>query len=341
MSTFAPLQLVNNLFFFFLSAVPDIKIRIARLTSTSSSVVALDHSFVPILFFLPSVPNPHRTKCIKARKLFEKIFTEVMEERLNKAKIDPNYEPPRDFLQDLMEATYRDGTKPSATEITGILIGVLLGGQHTSNVTGTWILVHLLKNQEWYDKIMKEQDAIFSKKKKKQDCSESTLTFDEIHNEMPLFEQVFKEVLRLHHPFFQLSRSVKEDSIFDGKVIPSGHFVNVAPSAAMRMPDLFPDGPEEFNPSRFEPQRKDLVKPYSFIGFGRGLHQCGGRKFAWNSLKASITWLLRNYDIELIGKGATEMPKEDYTTMVVAPTTSHVQVRYCRKAASSKKSLCN
>lgn len=108
---------------------------------------------MPILFFFPWIPNPHRSKCIKARRLFEKIFTEVMQERKAKAKADPTYVPPRDFLQDLMEATYKDGTKPTATEITGILIGTLLGGQHTSNVTGTWILVHLLKNKEWYDQI--------------------------------------------------------------------------------------------------------------------------------------------------------------------------------------------
>jgi sterol 14-demethylase len=86
-------------------------------------------------------PNPNKTKCIKARQLFEKIFCEVMEERLQKAKEDPNYQPPRDFLQDLMEATYKDGTKPTPTEITGILIGVLLGGQHTSNVCMDYWLI--------------------------------------------------------------------------------------------------------------------------------------------------------------------------------------------------------
>ena len=252
-----------------------------------------------------------------------------MEERRVKAKENPtSYEPPRDFLQDLMEATYKDGTKPTASEITGILIGTLLGGQHTSNVTGTWILVHLLKDQEWYQKIMAEQQAIFSTKVQSLE-SPSTLTFDEIHNQMPLFEQVFSEVLRLHHPFFQLSRFVREDSVFQGTVIPKGHFVNVAPSAAMRMPDLFPDRPSEFDPSRFAPQNN--LEPYSFIGFGGGLHQCGGRKFAWNSLKATLSWILRNYEIELIGPGAKEMPKEDYTTMVVAPTTAHVQVKYHRR----------
>jgi len=251
-----------------------------------------------------------------------------MNERIERSKNDASYKPPRDFLQDLMEATYKDGTKPSSTEITGILIGVLLGGQHTSNVTGTWILVHLLKNKEWYDKVMKEQEEIFDKKKQSF-LSPSTLTFDDVQH-MPVFEQVFMEVLRLHHPFFQLSRSVKQSSVFNGTIIPRGHFVNVAPSAAMRMSELFPDG-DKFDPSRFAPERKSEIKPYAFIGFGGGMHQCGGRKFAWNSLKASLSWLLRNYEMELIGKGATSYPSEDYTTMVVAPTKAHVQVRYKRR----------
>lgn len=301
--------------------------------------LALDHSFVPILFFFPWMPNPHRSRCIRARRLFERIFTEVMEERTVRARNDASYEPPRDFLQDLMEATYADGTKPTPTEITGILIGVLLGGQHTSNVTGTWILVHLLKNRIWYDKVMTEQEAIFAQKKSGDDRSllaPSTLSFSDIQQDMAVFEQVFMEVLRLHHPFFQLSRSVLEDSVFrakDGKtiVIPSGHFVNVAPSAAMRTAELFPDGPEDFDPGRFSAARAKQIKPHGFIGFGGGLHQCGGRKFAWNSLKASLTWLLRNYEMELVGAGATGMPKEDYTTMVVAPTSAHVQVRYKRR----------
>lgn len=307
---------------------------------------ALDHSFVPILFFFPNLPNPNKTKCVVARQLFEKIFTEVMAEREKKSKVDPQYVPPRDFLQDLMEAKYNDGSKPTPSEITGILIGVLLGGQHTSNVTGTWIIVHLLKNKEWYDKVMAEQEAIFGKKNKglsvndnsekdKKGIHPATLDFSDIQQDMPVFEQVFMEVLRLHHPFFQLSRYVQEESIFDNDgqkiIIPTGHYVNVAPSAAMRTKQLFGETAEIFDPSRFE-DHKNTIKPYSFIGFGGGMHQCGGRKFAWNSMKASISWILRNYDLELVGKGADSMPGEDYTTMVVAPTTDHVQVKYKRKS---------
>jgi sterol 14-demethylase len=291
-------------------------------------LVALDHSFVPILFFFPWIPNPHRTKCLNARNLFTKIFQEVIDERTAKNKADPNYKPPKDFLQVLMEAKYRDGAELTTTEITGIMIGVLLGGQHTSNVTGTWLMALLLKDEKWLANVMDEQHKLFEKKK---DTSlhPSTLTYEDAPD-MPIFDQVLSETLRMHPPFFQLSRSVKVDSKFQGKTIPKGHIVNISPGAAHRLPTLW-DEPDAFDPSRFTAEKKKEFKPYAWIPFGGGMHQCGGRKFAWNSLKVSLTWLLRNYELEFVGKGATEFPKEDYTTMVVAPSTSHCRVKYRRR----------
>ncbi|KAL3940274.1 MAG: hypothetical protein SGBAC_005168 [Bacillariaceae sp.] len=290
--------------------------------------LALDHSFVPILFFFPSIPNPHKNKCINARNLFTKIFQEVIDERQEKMKSDADYSPPQDFLQVLMEAKYRDGKRLTITEITGILVGILLGGQHTSNVTGTWLLSHLLKEKEWLEKVMEEQDNLFKDKKGK--LHPTTMSFEEVQN-MPVFDQVLSETLRLHPPFFQLSRAVKESTTFGDFVIPEGHIVNISPGAAHRLPALWGENAEEFDPSNFTAEAKKEHKPYSWIPFGGGMHQCGGRKFAWNSLKVSLSWLLRNYEIEFVGKGSEELPKEDYTTMVVAPTSSHTRVRYRRR----------
>lgn len=291
---------------------------------------------MPILFFFPSIPNPHRSKCVTARKLFTKIFQEIIDERTAAKTENPDtYSPPNDFLQVLMEASYRDGKELSTTEITGIMIGVLLGGQHTSNVTGTWLMSHLLKDEEWLAKIMLEQEEIFQKKSnngtEKDGLYPSTLSFEEVQNSMPLFDQVLSETLRLHPPFFQLSRAVKEDTNFQDYTIPKGSFVNISPGAAHRLPTLWGDQAETFDPNRFTAEAKMEHKPYSWIPFGGGMHQCGGRKFAWNSLKVSLSWLLRNYELEFVGAGATEAPKEDFTTMVVAPTNKHVRVKYHRR----------
>ena len=257
------------------------------------------------------------------------MFQEVIDERTLQAKQDPNYVPPNDFLQVLMKAKYRDGTRLCTTEITGIMIGVLLGGQHTSNVTGTWLMSHLLKDDKWLNEVMGEQKKLFQQPNRGSDL-DTTLSFEEIQN-MPIFDQVLSETLRLHPPFFQLSRAVKEETTFKGHVIPAGHIVNISPGAAQRLPQLWGDNASDFDPNRFTTEAKAQHKPYSWIPFGGGMHQCGGRKFAWNSLKASLSWVLRNYELEFVGKGSTELPKEDFTTMVVAPTSSHTRVKYRRR----------
>ena len=53
----------------------------------------LDHSFIPITFFYPNMPNPYRSKCLRARQKFEGIFQEVMDKRVE------NGDTHDDFLQ--------------------------------------------------------------------------------------------------------------------------------------------------------------------------------------------------------------------------------------------------
>ena len=55
---------------------------------------ALDHSFIPIMFFFPNLPNPSRNKCLRAREHFEKIFKEVIDQR--RKEPEGSYD---DFLQ--------------------------------------------------------------------------------------------------------------------------------------------------------------------------------------------------------------------------------------------------
>ena len=59
-----------------------------------------------------------------------RLFTEIAE---NRRKSDEQFD---DFLQVLMDGRYKDGKPLTNAEITGIMVGTLLGGQHTSNVTG-------------------------------------------------------------------------------------------------------------------------------------------------------------------------------------------------------------
>lgn len=280
----------------------------------SQMYLDLDHSFIPITFFFPNLPNPMRSKCVKARSTFEKIFTEIVDKRRQ------NEEQYDDFLQVLMDIKYKNGKPLNSAEITGIMMGTLLGGQHTSNVTGTWALCHLLTDDSWRSQVMEEQSKLLDG-----DLSRD-LEYPDVEK-MEVFDMVLNETLRLHPPFFMLARVAMETTQFNGYTIPKGDFVAVSPGACQRMPEMWGDAAETFDPSRWTAEEKLKHKKYSWIPFGGGRHQCSGRKFALLSLKAALAWVLRNYDLKF---PAGKMPEDDYTTMVVAPSAP-VTVQYKRK----------
>jgi sterol 14-demethylase len=215
----------------------------------SKMYLDLDHSFIPITFFFPNLPNPMRSKCVKARSTFEKIFKKIVEKRREKE------EQHDDFLQVLMDIKYKDGTMLNSAEITGIMMGTLLGGQHTSNVTGTWAMCHLLTNESWRSQVMAEQtkllDGDFSR----------DLEYADVE-QMEVFDMVLNETLRLHPPFFMLARVAMETTQFNGYTIPKGDFVAVSPGACQRMPEMWGDDAEMFDPSRWTPEAKESHKQY-------------------------------------------------------------------------------
>lgn len=63
-------------------------------------------------------------------------------------------------------------------------------------------------------------------------------------------------------------------------------------------------------------------------GFGAGGHACRGETFGLMQVKTIVSFLMRNYDFELVSQ---TMPEPDYTAMVVGPK-GHLRVRYRKKA---------
>ena len=157
----------------------------------------LDGGLNPIGFFFPNLPFPGMNATRRARKEMGEMFQKIITHR----RENPNEEH-EDIVQSLMSSSYKNGKSLSDENIIGIMVGLLLAGQHTSNVTATWTCLEFIRNPEIYQKLIEEQNTVMD--------GEKELNFD-ILSKMTYLDSVLSESLRIHPPLMLLIRRVMKD----------------------------------------------------------------------------------------------------------------------------------
>lgn len=274
----------------------------------------LEQGVNPLAFVFPNLPLPVFRRRDKARARLQELVTGIIEKRARKA------EKSEDAFQMLIDARYDDGTRLSAHEITGMLVGTIFAGHHTTAGTAAWTLLELARRPEYMDAVLQELDGNFG--------VDGEVTFQSLR-EIPVLENVIKEVLRLHPPLIFLIRKVVQDFHFKNYSVKAGKYVCASPRVSHRIADVFPD-PEKFDPDRYTEARQEDARPFSWIAFGGGKHKCSGNAFAMLQLKAIFCILLRRYTFELIDD--KDSYRDDFTQMVVQPQ-SPCRVRYVKRSS--------
>ena len=273
----------------------------------------LEKGVNPLAFVFPYLPLPVFRRRDKARVKLQALVTEIIAKRAQKS------DKSEDAFQLLIDASYDDGSRLSAHEITGMLIGTIFAGHHTTAGTAAWTLLELAKRPEHLSRVLKELDQHFG--------VDGEVTFQSLR-EIPILENVIKEVLRLHPPLIFLIRKVMKDFHFKGYTVKAGKYVCASPRVSHRIAEIFPE-PEKFDPDRYSEGRQEDAQPFSWIAFGGGKHKCTGNAFAMLQLKAIFSILLRRYTFELIDE--KDYYQDDFTQMVVQPL-SPCRVRYIKRA---------
>ena len=274
----------------------------------------LEKGINPLAFVFPYLPLPVFRRRDKARVRIEELVTEIIAKRAKKSS------KPEDAFQMLIDARYDDGSKLSAHEITGMLVGAIFAGHHTTAGTAAWVLIELSKRPEILKSVIDELDDLFGEA--------GEVTFQELRKAEKL-ENVIKETLRLHPPLIFLIRKVMKDLHFKDYVIKAGKYVCTSPRVSHRIPEIFPN-PEVFDPDRYNPDRQEDKIPFSWIAFGGGRHKCSGNAFAMLQIKAIFSFLLRKYTFELVSP--PEAYQDDFEQMVVQPKEPCL-VRYRKREA--------
>jgi len=272
----------------------------------------LEKGVNPLAYHYPNLPIPAFRKRDKARARLQELVGGIVQKRKQQT------EKPSDMFQTLIDATYKDGTKLSDNEITGMLLGAIFAGHHTSSGTAAWVLLEMLKQPQILHDVRKEIEDLLG--------SDGEVTFQSLR-EVPKLENVLKEVLRLHPPLIVLMRQVEQDLQVGEYVIKKGDMVWAAPPVTHRMDDLFPE-PGKFDPSRYEPGKEADKNLDAYQPFGGGKHKCSGNAFAMFQIKAIFCVLLRKYEFELVD--TVDHYVDDYTQMIVQPKAP-CRIRYTRR----------
>jgi sterol 14-demethylase len=272
----------------------------------------LEKGVNPLAFVFPYLPLPVFRRRDRARARLQELVTGIINKRAQKA------EKSEDAFQMLIDAAYDDGSRLSPHEITGMLIGTIFAGHHTTAGTAAWTLLELAKRPQYMQEVLVELDSLFG--------DDGEVTFQSLR-EIPKLENVIKEVLRLHPPLIFLIRKVMQDFHFKDYTVKAGKYVCASPRVSHRIASIFPE-PEKFDPDRYSEARQEDAQPFSWIAFGGGKHKCTGNAFAMLQLKAIISILLRRYTFEMIGDQDTY--QDDFTQMVVQPV-SPCRIRYVKR----------
>jgi len=278
----------------------------------------LDAGMQPISVLLPYLPTRAHAKRDAARIKMKDVFTKVIAARREaQAK---GAKPQIDMLQTIMDGSYRDGTKLTEDQITGMLIAGLFAGQHTSSVTSSWLGLFVADDRDrLLPALLEEQKRII-----RQHGDNLSLS---ILSDMPVLHRYMQETLRINPPLVLLMRYARkafETTTTKGErfTVPKGDIVAVSPTFSGTLDSVWKD-PARFDPDRWAPPRLEAdVRPYSFLGFGGGRHRCMGENFAFLQVKLIWSLLLRRFNVELVDP----FPQPDYEAMVIGPKKCAVRI---------------
>ncbi|CAK1551852.1 unnamed protein product [Leptosia nina] len=187
-------------------------------------------------------------------------------------------------------------------------------GHYTTTMTMAHTLYCLAKHPEVQARALEEQKSIFNKDIHKRPTNQDL-------TEMKYLEAVIKESIRVIPTVTKIGRQLKKDLKFkDGRVAPANTTIIVFYEAIYQDPKTFHE-PEKYNPERFF----SPMHNHAFVPFSAGPRNCLGFRFAWAAMKATISNIIRRYELTLGGPG-TE-PQFAYRIVTESKNGLHLKLR--------------
>lgn len=135
------------------------------------------------------------------------MFTDVVEAR-RASEAAGEAEEREDLLHTFMNSNYKKsygGRAVNAEETAGLLIALLMAGQHTSSTTSSWFGFFVCR-EGLQDRLLEEQIKV----RGPLGADTPPITVDDL-SKMPLLHSCVRETLRLRPPIMQMMRNVRKE----------------------------------------------------------------------------------------------------------------------------------
>ncbi|SJL05138.1 uncharacterized protein ARMOST_08511 [Armillaria ostoyae] len=251
------------------------------------------------------------------RKVAMKVSRPIFEKQLKEVAGDAN-PAEKDVVNVLAMSHLNDDAKKkmSDIEIDSQLATFIIAGHDTTANTMAWLLYELSLHPEDQVKIREEIART------KADAAGALTSND--YDSMVWLNACIKEVLRLHPLVYGLFREPAQDDILplaepittsDGKLcsqipIRKGQVVMASIYSYNRLPSVWGDDAEEWNPSRFldgrDGKQISLGVYANLLTFSAGIRGCIGWRFSVMELQSVVTELLSNFEFSM-PKGAPKL----------------------------------
>ncbi len=188
-----------------------------------------------------------------------------------------------DLITGLFRAHDADPERISRVELVGQVAHLFAASNQTTRSALTWTLLLLAQSPDVLRNLQREfrgalDGGPFDVRRLPQ---------------MPLFERVVKESLRLFPPVAYYTRMTAEPLDLGGRMLRKGTTVVFSHYVTHHMPDIY-DSPETFAPDRWltiDPS------PYEYLPYGVGPRMCIGASYASQAINVALPALLQHFSV--------------------------------------------
>jgi cytochrome P450 len=204
----------------------------------------------------------------------------------------------QDMLALLLAATDEAGQPLSDQEIRDELSTFLIAGHDPTATALTWIWFLLSQSQTVRERLAHELETVLGNR---------LPTAADVPR-LVYTKMIWDEALRLYPPAWLLHarKSLAEDRLPSGVLLPAGSRVFLSPWSMHRNPRWFPD-PTRFDPNRFSTEAQQARPVFSYLPFGGGGRRCLGESFAELEGLLVLATLASKVRLELVD-GPTILP---------------------------------